>query len=79
MSNDHNVAVLELSKALIGCLGAILAACITGIFAVVAVIKPPPSRQISECFTRSPACWLRLKTQSSKLCGWRSGWLALCF
>ena len=41
MSNDHNTAVLELSKAFIGCLGAILAACITGVFAVVTVIKPP--------------------------------------
>lgn len=41
MSNDQNTTVLELSKALIGCLGAIVAACITGVFAVVAVVKPP--------------------------------------
>jgi hypothetical protein len=41
MSNDQNTTVLELSKALIGCLGVIAAACITGVFAVVAVVKPP--------------------------------------
>lgn len=49
MSNDQNTTVLELSKAMIGCLGAVAAACITGVFAIVAVVKPPlPGLSASE-------------------------------